>query len=236
MTSAFQNSMSSYSTPRAGDAPETEQTSEQVLADHLERVPAPPGQSNFLISFVSPYMRQKADVFSMRFLGTYPSEKEAREAAQKHRDKNPLFDVYVGETGVWMPVAPDPKKIQDKNYAEEELNRLMSGNKDEIDKSKDVFMGRKREMVERARFQGSSRGQELLGKRRESWISVRFRQQDLEQQLENLQERKRKIEKDIPKLEERLEETNRLAATYTEEERSAAEAEYEKNLMGDMSM
>lgn len=189
-------------------------SAEPIKVDHLSEDPPIYGQQFFLMSFAGPQLPQKADILGFKFRGAHRTEEAAREAASKLQKSDPYFDILVGNSGLWLPFFPDPQSIAAKQYQDSKLNELVSDAKDEIERSRDVFADRKREMLERAKFDASRQGQQALAEQKEKWMSVLFRKKDLEAQIRNLQEQ--------------LDKTNELAATYTEEEREQAREEYRR--------
>lgn len=74
---------------------------------------------------------------ALKVRGVYDSEKEAKTRAKllQHRDKN--FNVFIGQVGYWLPWDPNPHRIGDQEYMEEELNTLVKKYK-ENQESKDL--------------------------------------------------------------------------------------------------
>jgi hypothetical protein len=56
--------------------------------------------------------------------GNFSTKEEATLRAHLLREKDPFFDVFVGQVGVWMPWDPEAYKTGDVQYMEEELNQL----------------------------------------------------------------------------------------------------------------
>jgi hypothetical protein len=57
--------------------------------------------------------------------GVFPSEAEATMKAKRLQKSDPNFNIYMGYVGKWMAWEPDPNKVKDQEYANEELNSLM---------------------------------------------------------------------------------------------------------------
>lgn len=191
---------------------------EVIEVDHLSEDKPIYGQQFFLMSFAGPNQPQKADMLAFKFRGAYRTKEAASAAAKNIRKEDPHFDILVGDTGLWLPFFPDPESIAAKEYQESKLNDLVADSKQEVERNRDIFADRKREMLERAKFEGSREGQKMLAERKEHWMSVKYRQQNLEEQIRNLQEK--------------LDETERIAESYTEEERKEAEEEYKREQEG----
>jgi len=109
-----------------------------------------PGQNWVLVSFVSPTSNQKNSSIGMKIRGVFETREEATDHVQRLMRIDPLFDVYVCDMYNWCLVPPDPEKIQDQNYQNEQLNSLVSGYRRNQIYAKEHFEERKRELMEQA--------------------------------------------------------------------------------------
>ena len=57
--------------------------------------------------------------------GVFSSEAEASARAKRLQKSDPSFNIYLGSVGKWMAWEPDPNKVADQEYANDELNTLM---------------------------------------------------------------------------------------------------------------
>jgi len=57
--------------------------------------------------------------------GVFPSEAEASIRAKRLQKSDPSFNIYLGSVGKWMAWEPDPNKVGNSEYANDELNSLM---------------------------------------------------------------------------------------------------------------
>ena len=57
--------------------------------------------------------------------GVFASEAEASARAKRLQKSDPSFNIYLGSVGKWMAWEPDPNKVADQEYANDELNSLM---------------------------------------------------------------------------------------------------------------
>ena len=57
--------------------------------------------------------------------GVYPSVAEAQARAKRLQKSDPSFNIYLGHVGKWMAWEPNPDKVGDQEYANEQLNTLM---------------------------------------------------------------------------------------------------------------
>lgn len=70
--------------------------------------------------------------------GVFSSEAEAAVRAKRLQKADPSFNIYQGHVGKWMAWEPDPNKVGDQEYANEELNTLMKKYR-ENEESREVF-------------------------------------------------------------------------------------------------
>jgi hypothetical protein len=70
--------------------------------------------------------------------GVFPSEAEATIKAKRLQKSDPSFNIYMGYVGKWMAWEPDPNKVKDQEYANEELNTLMKKYR-ENEEARDTF-------------------------------------------------------------------------------------------------
>lgn len=64
-------------------------------------------------------------VRGLKIRGTYNSHEEAVSRSKKLQRMDTLHNIFVGEVGKWLPWDPEPSKIKEQEYAEDELNTLM---------------------------------------------------------------------------------------------------------------
>jgi flagellar biosynthesis/type III secretory pathway protein FliH len=132
------------------------------MQDYLTEDMAVAGQKFCCLSFVSPTANQKSDVLGVKIRGSFETIEEAQRHAERLRNSNDSFDVYVASVGKWLPWYPDPSKMPDVNYQESQLNTIVKGHMEEQIKSKQHFEERKRDMMEKAMVEGSKDGQAKL--------------------------------------------------------------------------
>lgn len=70
--------------------------------------------------------------------GVYDTKREADVRAAVLQRQDPLFDVFVGQVGYWCPWDPNPQKISDIEYMNNDLNKLVKEYKTNEAK-KDMF-------------------------------------------------------------------------------------------------
>ncbi len=70
--------------------------------------------------------------------GVFATEAEASIRAKRLQKSDPSFNIYMGSVGKWMAWEPDPNKVGESEYANDELNNLMKKYR-ENEQSRDQF-------------------------------------------------------------------------------------------------
>jgi hypothetical protein len=79
--------------------------------------------------------------------GTFETMREAEVRAQVLKKLDNKFHVYVAEVGCWCPWSPNPDEITSQEFAETQLNTLMKGYKDNLEKRDVFYQERKNELA-----------------------------------------------------------------------------------------
>lgn len=135
-----------------------QQTSTKYI-DYLREDEPMPGQLWVCLSFLSPEGIKNCSVRGLKIRGVYGTRPEADKRAEELQKLDPDFHVFVGEMGKWLPWDPDPNDVKDQVYQEKELNDLMKGYKDNLDKSKRMQQERKEDMIRQAAKEEQAREQ-----------------------------------------------------------------------------
>jgi septin family protein len=121
----------------------------QYTVDLLTEDPPIKGQEYGVYSFLSPDNVKNCTIRAFKNRGNFGSYDEACKHAEKLRNLEPAFNVFVGENFKWAPVDPDPNMIKDNtNYYEPKLQELMKGTLENHEKAKNYEAQRKRNMIE----------------------------------------------------------------------------------------
>lgn len=108
-------------------------------------------QMYFVMAFVSPENVSNCKTRAFKLRGVYPTEEEANKASAHFRDMDGgIFNNFVGCVGKWSEFDPDPKKVVNQVHADERMNNLMKGYKDNYEKSKKVHEDRVNEVKRRS--------------------------------------------------------------------------------------
>lgn len=67
----------------------------------------------------------KTSMRALKVRGVYETYKEAEIRAKGLQRKDRSFHVFVGTVGAWLPWDPEPDKVQNEEYLEDELNTLI---------------------------------------------------------------------------------------------------------------
>lgn len=118
--------------------------------DYLTEDKPIPGQLWVCVSFLSPEGIKNCSVRGLKVRGVFGTKQEADQHAEELQQTDPDFHIFVGEVGKWLPWDSDPNDVQDNRYQEKELNDLMKGYKDNLEKSKRMQRDRKESMIKEA--------------------------------------------------------------------------------------
>ena len=106
-----------------------------------------PGQIYACLSVVGPEAPQKNDKFGIKIRGAFNSRDEAAAHAKRLQKEDATFDIYVVDMYKWLLIPPDPVQIEDAHYADEKLEELMSGYRENQAQAAAMFAERKRDMM-----------------------------------------------------------------------------------------
>ena len=106
-----------------------------------------PGQIFACLSIVGPEAPQKHDKFGIKIRGCFASREDAAKHAKRLQKEDATFDIYVVDMYKWLLIPPDVTKIEDVHYANEKLEDLMAGYKENQAQAAKMFEERKRDMM-----------------------------------------------------------------------------------------
>jgi hypothetical protein len=69
----------------------------------------------------------------LKVRGVYGNPKEAELKAKKLQNKDKYHNIFIGEVGKWLPWDPSSHEVATQEYAQEQLNTLMSKYKENED-------------------------------------------------------------------------------------------------------
>ena len=82
-------------------------------------------------------------VRGLKVRGIYSSHEEAVSRSKKLQRMDTLHNIFVGEVGKWLPWDPEPSRVKEQEYAEEELNVLMKKYKENEDAREEFYRDKK---------------------------------------------------------------------------------------------
>jgi len=95
---------------------------------------------------IEPSIRPTSTLRGLKVRGCFDTYEKACERAKELREKDKIFDVFVGEVGKWLPW-DNREKVQEENYAEKELNDLMRAHKENQELSRKEMEERKKHAI-----------------------------------------------------------------------------------------
>jgi hypothetical protein len=111
----------------------------------------PRGQTYVCMSFLSNKDDSSITTTGIRIGGVFETYEGACAHAKLIQEHDDRHHVFVGDVGKWLPYDPDPNSdnVNDSEYANEQLNTIMKGHKDNMEKARVFHEMRKTEkMVE----------------------------------------------------------------------------------------
>ena len=86
-------------------------------------------------------------LLGLKIRGVYASNEQAVARAKALHKKDPYFSVYVADVGEWLPWDPNPDDVQDGEYANDQLNKLMQAYRENSAKRDAFFEEDKRQKM-----------------------------------------------------------------------------------------
>lgn len=115
--------------------------------DYLTEDDVLPRQQWVCLSFLSPEGIKNCSIRGIKVRGVFATREEAETRSKQLQERDPDFNVFVGEVGKWLPWDPDVNTIEDQVYANEQLNDLAKGYKENLKKINKAHEERKRDML-----------------------------------------------------------------------------------------
>lgn len=161
------------------------------------------------------------DTPMVKIRGSFSTVEECESRIERLKKSDKYFHMYVASVGTWGPLlTEDQHKESGTNsvFMNQEMNEFMKGYKETQDKQTDIFEERKKELAEKARFEGTKEGQALLASKKENPVSVKDRISKTEDMI-------RDLTKQLKEAQELHDNAVELYATYTQEEIDKAVSE-----------
>lgn len=178
----------------------------------------PDNQKYVCISFLkSPEENDK--MYGIKFRGAFSTYDEACDHAKKLQKADSYHNVYVGETGKWLPFAPDEnsKEAGNPEYDNEKLNKIMKAHMDNQEKAKLYHHYQKNEMLMKNHDENISNSKSQLEELKKQIAEeddedelklLKLRLESLNKQIESLEKKKKKCNKNLKKTRKELDDMN----------------------------
>jgi hypothetical protein len=92
----------------------------------------------------------RSTLHGLKIRGVYATQEQAAARAKSLNKKDPAFDIYVAEVGAWLPWDFDATEIEDQDYGNDQLNKLMQAYRENAAKRDAFFEEEKRQKLAEA--------------------------------------------------------------------------------------
>lgn len=89
----------------------------------------------------------RTTLLGLKVRGVYATNEQAVARAKALHKKDPYFNVYVADVGEWLPWDPHPEEVQDGEYQNDQLNKLMQAYRENAAKRDAFFEEEKRQKM-----------------------------------------------------------------------------------------
>jgi hypothetical protein len=93
----------------------------------------------------------------LKVRGVYDNYKEAEIRSKQLQKTDPNHNVFIGQVGYWLPWDPSADKIVDQQYQEDQLNELMRGYNDNVEKRNLFYRQQKEERIQQIKEETEAR-------------------------------------------------------------------------------
>lgn len=99
----------------------------------------------------------RTTVRGVKVRGVYSTQREAEVRAKVLQKIYKRDNIYVGSVGYWLPWDPNPEHLENQEYLNPDLNKLMKSYKENVEKRDIHYQQMKDEMLSAAKKQQSER-------------------------------------------------------------------------------
>jgi hypothetical protein len=96
----------------------------------------------------------RTTIRGIKVRGVFGSEAEASARAKRLQKSDPNFNIYMGSVGKWMAWDPDPSRVPNQEYANDQLNTLMKKYRENEEGREQFFTEQKTRRIGEATRQG----------------------------------------------------------------------------------
>lgn len=117
---------------------ETDETYKYTKIDCLDEDPCVGSRKYTLVSFLSPEGIMNCNIRGVKVRGNefYSTQQDAEKAAAELRKKDPNFHIFVAPVGLWVPMDPNTKMVEQETYGNKKMDKFMKNlNKTETEKN-----------------------------------------------------------------------------------------------------
>ena len=173
-----------------------------------------PSEQNFVcLSFLTD-KDNKTTLSGVKVRGVFATYEQACEHAKKLQTMDPYFNIFVGNMGKWLPFdpAPDSNKVENSEYANEQLNNMMKAYLENQEKAKLYHEQRKNELIRKNILDNLSNRHENLRE-----VELKLRKATNPDEKHSLQQTFNSIEEQIKEMENRRKELDTRLEELTNE-------------------
>jgi hypothetical protein len=98
--------------------------------------------------------QNKCSIMGLKVRGSFPSIQEARGEAAKKQKNDPNHNIFICQTGYWVPFSPNIEEISNQEYANEKLNEIMREYNNQLEHKNEVWNKITKERIEKAQKEG----------------------------------------------------------------------------------
>lgn len=112
--------------------------------------------------------KDEISISAFKIRGSYPTKEEATMRAKELSKKDEVFDIYTMDVGKWTPyLPPNVENIEDINYGDDMLNKIVKGNVTKKEKEDLDFHERKNKAIYKMTEETKRKKEELKKKEEE---------------------------------------------------------------------
>ena len=96
----------------------------------------------------------KTSVRGVKVRGSFDTLKEAQRKAKVLQTRDPTFNVFVGAMGYWLPWDPNPDKVENQEFANQQLNEIVKKYKENKQSKDEIWENDLRKRIEKTKADG----------------------------------------------------------------------------------
>jgi hypothetical protein len=97
---------------------------------------------------------QRCSIMGLKVRGSFPTIQEARNEAGKKQKNDPNHNIFICQTGYWVPFSPNIEEISNQEYANEKLNEIMIEYNNQLEHKNEIWNKITKERIEKAQKEG----------------------------------------------------------------------------------